>query len=110
MKVANRDARHEVESRRNFRGANTYGENVTVNHNEMYVVYSYGKHFPLFLWIEGQWYENQDRYSVSTSRHKSQLRPLAGVSRILVATRDLQRMIESGRTLVAGGVNPAMGW
>ena len=39
-----------------------------------------GYHFPMYVaeWLEGQeptWYENADRYSVSTSKQQNQLRP-----------------------------------
>jgi len=40
-------------------------------------VYSYGKHWPLFIWENGVWYENEDRASVSTSKHRTQLHPHA---------------------------------
>jgi hypothetical protein len=36
-----------------------------------YVVYSYGKHFPVALFKDGQWWLNTDRYSPTTSRHQS---------------------------------------
>ena len=46
----------------------------------LYVVYSYGEHFPLYIaeTDEGnntQWYTTADRYSQSTSRHHSQCNP-----------------------------------
>lgn len=62
-----------VELRVNFKGSNTYG----VNSDTCYTVYSYGSHFPLFVYSKRHkvWIENKDGYSVTTAKHKSQLRP-----------------------------------
>ena len=40
------------------------------------MVFSYGRHWPLFACIDGTWYENQERYGTTTSKHRSQLHPL----------------------------------
>jgi hypothetical protein len=61
---------------------------------ERYVVYSYGKHFPLFVHQDGIWYENQDRYSVSTSKHRSQSHPHTNT--MPMTTSALQRIIDDG--------------
>jgi hypothetical protein len=80
MKTSNRAAGALVSRQVVFKGSNTYSERNGVQ----YVVYSYGEHFPLYLWVndtmggttpEGVWYENRERYSSSTTRHRSQLRP-----------------------------------
>jgi hypothetical protein len=74
MRVANRDARNWVRDLKPFKGSNTFGEYFT----NVYVVYSYGEHFPLFVFdkINRVWYYNEDKYSVSTSKHFTQLNPL----------------------------------
>lgn len=73
-KIANRNARHYVASRKEFKGNNLFGVKV----GSLYVVYSYGYHWPLFVCSAcGVWYENADKYLVSTSKHKSQANPLA---------------------------------
>lgn len=41
----------------------------------LYVVYSYGDHWPLFAWDNGEWLENDDRYSVTTTRHRTHAHP-----------------------------------
>lgn len=41
----------------------------------LFVVYSYGEHWPLFAWDNGTWYENEDRYSVTTTRHRTYAHP-----------------------------------
>lgn len=42
----------------------------------LYVVYSYGDHWPLFAWDGFEWYENEDKVSPTTSKHRSQTHPL----------------------------------
>ena len=73
-RISNKNARKSVQTRNAFKGSNTYGDWYS---DDKYVVYSYGSHFPLFVWYNGVWYENSDKYSVTTSKHKNQLHPLA---------------------------------
>jgi hypothetical protein len=42
-----------------------------------YVVFSYGPHFPMYVYDYQmqEWYGNKDRYSVTTSKHQTQARP-----------------------------------
>lgn len=44
--------------------------------DSVYAVYSYGIHHPIFIWANGQWFENSDSYSCTTSKHHRQLRPV----------------------------------
>jgi hypothetical protein len=53
-----------------FKGSNTHGEYM----NGSYVVFSYNW-YPIFVFKDGQWFENEDTYSVSTAKQMSQLRP-----------------------------------
>lgn len=71
-RVANSNARKYVQQRKPFQGNNTYGTYV----DDRYVVYSYGEHWPLFVYDDGRWFANSDRYSHTTSKHRSQLHPL----------------------------------
>lgn len=73
-RVANSDARRCVQNLEEFKGSNTYAEWLLFP--ERYVVYSYGDHWPLFIYEDGKWYENADKYSRTTSKHHGQLRPL----------------------------------
>ena len=45
--------------------------------DSLYVVYSYGAHWPLYVYLKAsaQWFGNQDRYSVTTSQHRHQVMP-----------------------------------
>lgn len=94
-RTTNRQARRYVERRQPFRGSNCFGERV----GDGYVVYSYGRHWPLYIWLpDGGWYENSSSYSVSTSRHRSQLRPLeergVPVSRHLMPLPGMMELVE----------------
>lgn len=86
VRTSNTKCRALVQQRTPFVANNLFATALPANPNlnlpERYVVYSYGTHFPLFVWQAldvgsglGIWYENQDRYSVSTSKHKSQAHP-----------------------------------
>lgn len=86
VKTSNIKCRTLVQSRQPFNGNNLFGVylegNADLNLTPRYVVYSYGTHWPLFVWQAcdqdsdlGMWFENQDRYSVTTSKHKTQAHP-----------------------------------
>lgn len=79
MRVSNNKARQYVEKLEEFQGSNTFGKWHSWNEGErkLYVVYSYGHHFPMYIYDEEQnkWVGNKDRFSQSTTRHQSQLRP-----------------------------------
>jgi hypothetical protein len=83
-RIANKDARRYVLSRVEFQGSNLYARwlpyiNATVKdfteEHKLYVVYSYGEHFPLAVYEDKtmHWYHNTDGYSTSTGKHKSQV-------------------------------------
>lgn len=48
-----------------------------VNDRRVYVIYSYGHHFPMYVYDEesGQWLGNKAKYSRTTSTHQSKYRP-----------------------------------
>lgn len=79
-------------NRQEFTGSNTFGRWTLTNY---YVVYSYGEHFPLYVWCPQttNWYVNTDKYSTSTSRHKSQLSPLCHC--IEMNTSELKSLIQN---------------
>jgi hypothetical protein len=43
----------------------------------LYIVYSYGDHFPIYVYdhAAGMWFGNDDKYSPTTSRHQTYARP-----------------------------------
>jgi hypothetical protein len=78
-KVSNKDCRKHVQNREPFDGSNLWGvwQNSTIveDDSKFYVVYSYGHHWPLFVYAEGVWFENEESFSQSTKRHRSQANP-----------------------------------
>lgn len=53
----------------------TYGS--LVDGNTLYIVYSYGEHFPMYIFDHQtrEWYGNSDKFSKTTSKHKNQADP-----------------------------------
>ena len=78
MRTANKNCRPLVNSRTPFTANNLFAE----RHGEDYFVFSYGHHWILFAYVDGIWYENKDKYSVSTSRHHSQAHPLCETTKL----------------------------
>jgi len=80
-KVANRDCRPYVQKRQSFTGSNLFAEHRSVGtypHSNCrhYTVYSYGYHYPMFVFVpDVGWFENEDKYSRTTSKHRSQAHP-----------------------------------
>lgn len=82
MATPNKTARKFVESLLPFKGSNLSGV-IEEQGTKKYVVYSY-KWYPLFIYEfeTMRWYENHDRYSVSTSRQQNQCRPCVPIKAI----------------------------
>ena len=71
-RITNRRAGDYVGQCTPFKGSNLYGEALPLGG---FVVYSYGPHWPLYIYDGCTWYENASRITPSTSRHRSQARP-----------------------------------
>ena len=92
-KIANRDASGYTTCREDFNGSNIRAR--TVANGDRYIVYSYGKHWPMYICDKGVWYENAETYSRATAKHKGQTRP--NVSEItMMTTNAMLRIAESG--------------
>ena len=92
IRTSNKDARLYVERKVEFNGSNTYARWEQGTHDKLYVVYSYGQHYPMYVYDAqlDMWFENSDGYSVSTAKHHSQLRPSADtVSKTTQELKDL---------------------
>lgn len=73
-RINGRMARSFVQDRKAFRNSNS--QLYAVNHTPLlYAVYSYGDHWPLFVHDGFDWYENEDKYSRTTTRHRSNTHP-----------------------------------
>lgn len=94
MKLPLRKVREMVQSKRVFEGNSVYGD-WAAEKGALYVVYSYGTHWPLFIWspLEQRWFENSSRYSTTTSRHRSACHPHCDtIQRPLQWMKDLIRL------------------
>jgi hypothetical protein len=83
LRIANKSARSMVQMRRPFEGSNLFARENFPQHGAsvLYVVYSYGEHWPLYVAETDennntQWYTMADKYSQSTSRQQSQCNPM----------------------------------
>jgi hypothetical protein len=113
MKIANKHCRPYVEQRTPFQGSNLWGvwhkSTIVESTDKQYVVYSYGHHFPIYIFAGGQWFANKDKYSCTTSKHQGQARPYS-VEMHWLNTDSMQRLAVIGYTefvkyrLMGGGV------
>ena len=97
-RLANTELRGPIERREIFQtnSGSVFPSNYV---RGLYIVYSYGYHFPMWLYDRqtAQWFGNADKYSRTTSKHQSQTRP--NVDMTMTNTRTLQQIIEwSGYT------------
>ena len=103
-RIANKAARSMVENRRPFEGSHLFArEHVPPHgHTQLYVVYSYGEHFPIYIaetdvqTKKVTWYANADKYSRSTSRHQSQAAPWHGIYCTPMTTGAMRRIAREG--------------
>lgn len=89
-RIANKNASSYVRQRREFKGSNLFGTRL----DDRYVVYSYGEHWPLFIHVDGVWFENQDKYSCTTSTHRTQIHPR--VDTIKLSTEQMISIAQKG--------------
>ncbi len=75
-RINGRKCRPYVQDRKAFQNSN--GQLYAVRHTPLlYVVYSYGEHWPLFVWDGFDWYQNEEKYSPTTTRHRTYAHPYA---------------------------------
>jgi hypothetical protein len=75
-KVANNTAYEYASARMPFKGSNIEGQwGVNNNNDWYYVITSYGW-YPVFLFINDQWYRTLDTYSPATRKQMSQVNPV----------------------------------
>jgi hypothetical protein len=109
VKIANRDARQYVWRRQPFTGNNLYAEewmanlhrtSVPAEGDSGYAVFSYGFHWPLFVAVtlggRTVWFENTDKHSVSTSKHRSQTHPHTDTTPLTV--QQMRTLVQRGYT------------
>jgi hypothetical protein len=102
MKTSNKRASEQVRNTWEFKGSHTYGEWAGVEAHTGYIVYSYGRHWPMFIKYDGIWYENSDKYSVSTSKQHTQLHPgCETVKKTVEEMKALRDEIEAGKAVLS---------
>jgi len=96
-KTANYNCRSYVEKLQPFVASHMWGEWL----NDRYVVFSYGAHWPLFIYEQATdtWYANRDKYSQSTSRHYSQANPSTynpEIKPVPLSVHDMKAVVRGG--------------
>lgn len=73
MKINNMDTRTSVLRKEEFTAHSIFSRRT----KDVYAVYSWGNHFPMYAFdfIAGYWIGNKDKYSRSTTKHQSLCRP-----------------------------------
>lgn len=107
VKTSNANARQHVQNLKAFKANNLWSEWVsdydTDTVDARYVVYSYDRHWPLFIYevrIDA-WFENASKYGVTTSKHKTQSHPHTGTTQLHVD--DMIKVASNGVTgLIVG--------
>jgi hypothetical protein len=96
-RINGRKCRPYVQERKAFQNSNgqLYGKWETPS---LYVVYSYGEHWPLFAWSgrTDTWYQNEDKCSPTTSRHRTYAHPYEETE--LLSCYRMKHVIESHRS------------
>lgn len=111
-RTTNQDCRAYVKRKQDFKGSNLFGrtiQSVSFTYDddsdrpsghkfsdEMFAVYSYGEHFPLYVYVFelDKWFGNNEKYSVTTSKHTSQSHPHCEVTYMSCA--NLKNLISRG--------------
>ena len=86
-RISNKNSSEYVYNQVEFKANNVFSEKC----DNIYIVYSYGHHFPMYVNYCNKWYENSDKYSVSTSKQQSQSRPNAKTK--LLKTNKMKELI-----------------
>ena len=91
-KTSNRNSAPFVKKQIPFKANNLSGD----FENGSFVVRSY-KHYPIFICKNGQWYENNNRYSMSTAKQMTQCSYYIRENAIKKSTEELRSMINEGK-------------
>ena len=75
----------------------TTGTVFTKDKGDLYIVYSYGEHFPMYVYdrFVELWFANYDKYSPTTSKHQTLSRPDIDELNML-STEELSMLIRLG--------------
>jgi hypothetical protein len=97
--VKNSEARYHVNKHHDFITDNETieGRKIIRNRDSIYIVYSYGVHYPMYVYDyeTGKWLGNKDKNSRTTEQHKKHARPNEEIH-AWYDTYTLQRIITHG--------------
>jgi hypothetical protein len=76
-RINNRDSAKYVSYKQEFQGSNMYAIHLEGKNKHTYVVYSYGPHWPMWVYDYGtrEWYGMLDKFSRTTSKQQGQSHP-----------------------------------
>ena len=102
IRTTTHKCRQYVQTQTSFIAANIYAKPHPIH--DLYVVYSYGEHFPLFIYDHNSdtWLENSDGYSRTTSQHRSKAHPHCDT--VKINTEQMEQVLNTGT--IAGIVTP----
>ena len=89
IRTSNIKCSEYVNNKIEFKANNIFSEHI--KKDKLYIVYSYGHHFPMYIKYKNTWYENSDKYSVSTSKQQNQARPNSKTK--LLSTNKMKELI-----------------
>ena len=89
IRTSNIKCSEYVNNKIEFKSNNIFSEHI--KKDKLYIVYSYGHHFPMYIKYKNTWYENSDKFSVSTSKQQNQARPNAKTK--LLSTNKMKELI-----------------
>jgi hypothetical protein len=90
-----------VQQRRNFVTSNKqlYGYSISSGGEVIYVVWSYGAHWPLHVFARDRWFSNEDKYGVTTSQHYGKSHPLGNTTKL--SLRAIKRLVDGDFSVIA---------
>lgn len=104
VKVPNYQARDRVQALSEFQANNIFGQWVKGQDGMLrYVVFSYGQHWPMFIYDTQthQWFSNASKYSRTTSKHHGQAHPHTDTTPLHVD--DMVKVAHAGITAIIEG-------
>lgn len=98
MRIVNKIAREFVKRKLPFTGNNIHAEKL----KHGYIVYSYGIHYPMYIYsnFSRHWFGNSDHYSLTTEKHKTQCKTQCKPQGNKVLHLDTEQMNELIITLI----------
>jgi hypothetical protein len=97
MKISNTEAAVYVAGRLPFHGSNLFANTLM---NGLYVVYSWGHHFPIYVYDQtiSKWYGNTDKFSQSTTRHQTLAMPVEHDEIVWITKSKMLTLVHKGST------------